>query len=194
MQTANYNNKRCSRSFRLKSKASHQFVYVKMETSTGSAGVRQYSYVCTTDCNNPLLSQFSLVSFYRGADKSLARPEKKQTRKHVRNARDFNNIETQAGTLQRKAPKKIHAVLTETLACFLPGRAKDLSATLWLSQLCYSVCDTSTFRHYAWTDPKSGFANPVGPTFGVVWASKFLTLSIRLFQSFCWKLFSHMDF
>ena len=30
--------------------------------------------------------------------------------------------------LQGKAPKGIHAILTETLACFLPGRAKDLSA------------------------------------------------------------------
>jgi len=29
---------------------------------------------------------------------------------------------------QGKAPKEIHAILTETLACFLPGRAKDLSA------------------------------------------------------------------
>ena len=30
--------------------------------------------------------------------------------------------------LQGKAPKEIHAIMTETLACFLPGRAKDLSA------------------------------------------------------------------
>jgi len=30
--------------------------------------------------------------------------------------------------LQSKAPKEIHATLTETLTCFLPGRAKDLSA------------------------------------------------------------------
>ena len=29
-----------------------------------------------------------------GADKSLARPGSKQVRKHVRDARDFNNIET----------------------------------------------------------------------------------------------------
>jgi len=27
--------------------------------------------------------------------------------------------------LQGKAPKKIQAILTETLACFLPGRTKD---------------------------------------------------------------------
>ena len=33
---------------------------------------------------------------YRIADKSLARPGKEQARKHVRDARDFNNIETRA--------------------------------------------------------------------------------------------------
>jgi len=33
---------------------------------------------------------------YRGADKSLTRPGKKQAQKHVRDARDFNNIETRA--------------------------------------------------------------------------------------------------
>ena len=67
-----------------------------------------------------------------GADKSLARPGRKQARKHIRDARDFNNIETRAVMrflfLQGKAPKEIHAILTETLACFFPGRAKDLSA------------------------------------------------------------------
>jgi len=72
---------------------------------------------------------------YRGADKSLARPAKKQARKHVRDSRDFN-IETRAvikfpHPLQDKAPKEIHAILTETLACVLPGRAKDLSVPLY---------------------------------------------------------------
>ena len=33
---------------------------------------------------------------YRGADKSVARPGRKQARKHVRDVRDFNNIETWA--------------------------------------------------------------------------------------------------
>jgi hypothetical protein len=69
---------------------------------------------------------------YRGADKSLAWPGRKQARKHVREARNFNNIETRAVIkfpfLQGKAPKEIHAIMTETLACFLSGRAKDLSA------------------------------------------------------------------
>ena len=50
-------------------------------------------------------------------------------------ARDFNNVETRAVIkffffLQGKAPKEIHAILTETLACFLPGGAKDLSVPL----------------------------------------------------------------
>jgi len=69
---------------------------------------------------------------YRGADKSLVRPGRKQARKHVTDARDFNNIETRAVIkflfLQGKAPKEIHIIMTETLACFLPCRAKDLSA------------------------------------------------------------------
>jgi len=62
--------------------------------------------------------------FCQGADKSLARPGRKQARKHVWDARDFNNIETRAViefffSLQGKAPKEIQAILTETLACFL---------------------------------------------------------------------------
>ena len=71
---------------------------------------------------------------YRGADKSLARPGMKQARKHVRDAREFNNIETRAVIkpffLQGKAPKEIHAILTETLDSFRLGGAKDFSAPL----------------------------------------------------------------
>ena len=36
------------------------------------------------------------VILYRRADKSLVRPGRKEARKHVRNTRDFNNIETRA--------------------------------------------------------------------------------------------------
>ena len=39
---------------------------------------------------------FTATSPLPGADKFLARPERNQARKHVRDARDFNNIETQA--------------------------------------------------------------------------------------------------
>jgi len=73
---------------------------------------------------------------YRGADKSLARPGRKEALKHVRDAREFNKIETRAASnflfLQGKSPKEIRAILTETLACLLPGRAKNLSAPLYL--------------------------------------------------------------
>jgi len=93
-----------------------------------------------TACNSTIyFSKYQTVSQhkrkYRGADKSLARPGSKQARKHARDARDFNNIETLATIkfffLQGKALKEIHAILTETLARFLPGRARDLSASLY---------------------------------------------------------------
>jgi len=69
---------------------------------------------------------------YRDADKSSARPGRKEARKYVRDVRDFNNIETRTVIKQGKAPKEIHAILTETLVCFLPGRAKDLPAPLYI--------------------------------------------------------------
>ena len=63
-------------------------------------------------------------------------------------ARDFNNMETRDVIkfifLQGKAPKEIHTILTETLACFLPGRAKDLSAPLYVTLTV--LCPTSFVR------------------------------------------------
>ena len=84
--------------------------------------------------------------FYRSADKSLARPGRKQARKHVREPRDFNNIEMRAVInfffMQGKVPKEIHTILTETLTCFLAGRAKDLSAPLYERlDICLSDLD-----------------------------------------------------
>jgi len=91
------------------------------------------------------------VQVVPGVDKSLARTGRKQARKHVRDARDFNNIETRAVTffcfLQGKAPKEIHAILTGILACFLPGRAKDLSASLYLLY----ISDISNVSTTNWT-------------------------------------------
>ena len=76
----------------------------------------------------------SLRLMHRRPGKSLARPGRKQARKHVKNPRDFNKIEIRAVIkflfLQGKAPKEIHSILTETLACFLPGWAENLSAPL----------------------------------------------------------------
>ena len=54
-------------------------------------------------------------------------------------ARDFNKIERRAVikflSRQGKAPEEIQAILTETLACFLPARAKDLSAPMYLQTM-----------------------------------------------------------
>ena len=71
------------------------------------------------------LSSRQLFRLYtRGAGKSLTQSGRKQAREHVRDARNFSNIEKRAvikfpPPLQGKAPKEIHTILTETLACFL---------------------------------------------------------------------------
>ena len=73
----------------------------------------------------------------------------------------FNNIETRAViqfffsfSLPGKAPKEIHAILTETLACFLPGRAKDLSGLMLLGVGTWVVfnyqCHCSTQWDIMW--------------------------------------------
>jgi len=101
--------------------------YIYSEPGSGVSIV----YATTPGRLIPLLI-FCLM--YQGADKSLAQPGRKQAWKHVRDAHDFNNIKTWAVIkfffLQGKAPKEIHAILTEILACFLPCQAKDLSAPL----------------------------------------------------------------
>jgi len=93
----------------------------------GSLAFRDFVFFTSTKSESAHLK-------YRGDDKSLARPGRKQARKNVWDARDFNNIETRAVMkllfLQSNAQKEIHAILTETLACLLSGRAKDLSAPL----------------------------------------------------------------
>jgi len=74
------------------------------------------------------------LTVYWGADKFLARPGRKQARKHVGDTRNFNKFEMWAVInflfLQGKVLKEINAILTETLACFLPDRSKDVSAPL----------------------------------------------------------------
>ena len=71
----------------------------------------------------------------RGADKSLARPGRTQVRKHARDARDFNNIETRA-FIKFFSPARQGAEAnsrhSDRNINFLPGRAKDLSAPLYI--------------------------------------------------------------
>ena len=75
---------------------------------------------------------------------------RKQARKHVRDARDFNKIETRAvikfffPARQNAEGNSRHS--DETLACFLPGRAKDLQYSCILGPFfcfCWYV-----FLHY----------------------------------------------
>ena len=88
-----------------------------------------------------LLLMWKRYLLYRGADKSLARPGRKQARKHVRDARDFNNIGTRAvikfffSARQGVEGNSRHS--DRNITCFLPGRAKDLSAPVYNS-FCYS--------------------------------------------------------
>ena len=88
----------------------------------------------------PIRCPETSVRNYRGADKPLARPGRKQSRKHVRRRARFQQHRDASSHqvfffLQGKAPKEIHAILRETLTCFLPGRATDLSAPLYHSTL-----------------------------------------------------------
>jgi len=55
-----------------------------------------YSGVCAYIPSSFFFHLLGHITLYRGADKSLTRPGRKQPRKHVRDARDFNNIVTQA--------------------------------------------------------------------------------------------------
>ena len=81
----------------------------------------------------------STSSTYRGADKSLARPGRKQAGKQVRGRARFQQHRDASCYqvfflffLQGTGPREIHAILTETVACFLPDRAKDLSAHVYV--------------------------------------------------------------
>ena len=90
----------------------------------------QYNY-----CTNKIKIS---VADYRGADKSLTRPGTKPVRKHTRDARDFNNIETRAvikfppppATRQGAEGNPRHS--DKNINFFLPGRAKDLSVPLYI--------------------------------------------------------------
>ena len=88
---------------------------------------------CRRKRNVPLLRN---VARYRGADKSLARTRKDtsleacQGRARLQRHRDASCHQVPPPT-PCKAPKEIHAILTETLACLLPGRAKALPAPVY---------------------------------------------------------------
>jgi len=71
------------------------------------------------------------LSKYRSADKSLDRPGRKQARKHggtcAISTTSRRELSSSFFFMQGKAPKEIHASLTETLDYFFPGQVNDLS-------------------------------------------------------------------
>ena len=68
-----------------------------------------------------------------GAVKSLARPGRNVRRSARFQQHGDARCHKGFSSLQVKAPKEIHAILTEILSCFFPGRAKDLSEPLKLN-------------------------------------------------------------
>ena len=83
-------------------------------------------------------------------------------------ARDFNKIEKRAVVmflfLEGKAPKEIHTFLTETLACFIPGLAKDLSAPLCVWQL-------QDYKNLLWLDTNLWQKPTPTPPTDISWTS-----------------------
>ena len=77
---------------------------------------------------------------YRGADKSLAQPGRKQARKHVRDARNFNKIEKRAvikiffSARQSAEGNSSHS--DRNISLFPSGLSKDLSAPLYFICKC----------------------------------------------------------
>jgi len=131
-------------SYWTESKSKENFPYIRLEKNIynnelGASIIKLFRNIVTVR-----LVIFSPIYFYSlalsmcqrifwmipGAAKSLPRPGRKQAWKHVRDARDFKK-HRDASCHQVKAPKEIHAIMTETLASFLPGRDKGLSAPLY---------------------------------------------------------------
>jgi len=99
---------------------------------------RSVGFFCTV---LPVLREScSLYDLYRGADKSSPRQGRKQARKHVRDARYFDNIETWTVIkffffyLQCTTPKEIHAILTDIILCL------SLVGLRTYRRACGSIC------------------------------------------------------
>ena len=65
-------------------------------TTAICAQIHTKAHTCTLRAEPWTSEHQNLWYTYRDADKSLARPGRKQAQKHVREERDFNNIETRA--------------------------------------------------------------------------------------------------
>jgi len=92
----------------------------------------------------------------RGVDKSLARPGRKEAGKHVRDARDFNDIETRTvikfffPVRQGVEANSCHS--DRNISFFLLGQSKYLSAPLYIHIYMYMCVCFICPRSYLPTD------------------------------------------
>jgi len=120
-----------------------------------------------------------MYTVYQGADKSLARPGRKQSSEACLGRARFQQHRDaschQFFFLQGKAPKEIHAFMIERLACFRAGRAKDLSAPLFSIMDSISCvlkfCCASAFTYTAWVGVVWGRPSMTSDDFGSILTS-----------------------
>jgi len=85
-------------------------------------------------------------------------------------------------SLKGKAPKEIHAILTETLVCSLPGRAKDLSAPLYNDVISLNKCCILTVIGAGKINDRFPYLHLTIPIFR---AEKNTLIYINRFEKFC---------
>ena len=93
------------------------------------------------------------ITIYRGTEKSLARPDSKKKKKKLKFRHFSSDAEVIAATETWLDGQSSEFFFFESLAkvkslvavaCFLPGRAKDLSALRYKQFPGYVMCDFST--------------------------------------------------
>ena len=110
------------------------FIYLYIRGGAGKSLARPTSWCRRTELIVSLergvcsCTELQVFSCYKGWKEAYQAT-------HVISTTWWRELSSSFFFLQGKAPKEIHAILTETLACFLPGRAKDLSAPLYLTLL-----------------------------------------------------------
>ena len=89
-------------------------------------------------------------------------------------------LSSSSSFLQGKAPEEIHAIRTETLACFLPGRAKDLSAPLYCPSCGIPYrCIAESEREGTRAETRIGLSTKRTSPFKSAWGSVQSTIGSR---------------
>jgi hypothetical protein len=101
----------------------------------------------------------TILPFYRGADKSLARPPREiidQIHELILEDSRISAKSTaeQLGISREQVGSINHEDLDRLVTCFLPGRAKDLSAPLYKERI---LCDAEVKDPLIWIVIRSEF-------------------------------------